>query len=109
MQASGETSKKRGKTPVGEDEPHARLNGKKKIVGVAAAPRTGQVLGLEALVERDSDAFMDWLADCAGQFGVEAIAAYDLNTYKPAVERLGINIRFAWRICRSGRGGASAR
>ena len=36
---------------------------------------------------------MDWLADYAGEFGVEAIAADDLNTYKPVVERLGIDHR----------------
>ena len=66
------------------------MNGKKKIVGVASDARTGQSLGLEALVKRDSDAFMDWPADCAGEFGVEAIAADDLNMYKPVVARLGL-------------------
>ena len=42
------------------------------------------------LVERDSDAFMDWLADCADEFGVEAMAADGLNTYKPVAKRLGL-------------------
>ena len=51
---------------------------------------TGQVLGLDVLVERDSDGFMEWRGDFARDFGVEAMVADDLNTYKPAVERLGI-------------------
>ena len=66
------------------------MKGKKKVGGFVTDARTGQVLGLDALVERDSDAFMDWLADCAGEFGVEAIVTDNLNTYKPAVERLGL-------------------
>ena len=52
--------------------------------------RTGQVLGLDVLVEQDSDAFTDWLADCADEFGVDAVFTDDLNTYKPVVERLGL-------------------
>ena len=46
---------------------------------------TGEVLGLEALVERDSDGFMEWLGDFASGCGVEAVAADDLSAYKPAV------------------------
>ena len=38
---------------------------------------------------------MDWRAGCADEFGVEAIAADDLNTYKPVVARL----RLERQIC----------
>ena len=38
----------------------------------------------------NSGAFMDWLADCVDEFGVEAIAADGLNAYKPVAERLGL-------------------
>ena len=75
---------------VGADETRARAKGKKKAVGIAADARTGQILGLDALVKRDSDAFMDWLADCVDEFGVDATAADDLNAYKPIAERLGL-------------------
>ena len=34
---------------------------------------------------------MDWRAGYADEFGVEAIASDDLNTYKPVVKRLGID------------------
>ena len=53
--------------------------------------RTGQVLGLDVLIELDSDAFTDWLAEYADEFGVEAIVTDDLNTYKPVVARLGLD------------------
>ena len=34
---------------------------------------------------------MEWLGDFVSDYGVEAMAADDLNTYKPVVERLGID------------------
>ena len=48
-------------------------------------------MGLEALVERDSDGFMEWLGDFARDFGVEAMVEDDLSAYKPAVERPGLD------------------
>ena len=48
-------------------------------------------MGLEALVERDSDGFTEWLGDFARGYGVEVTD--DLSAYKPAVERLGIECR----------------
>ena len=86
VQEAGENAPERA-SAVGADETHARMNGKKKVVGVVTDARTGQVLGLDVLVERDSDAFMDWIGRRADEFGVESIAADDLNTYKPVVER----------------------
>ena len=66
-----------------------RVNGEKTVVGVVTGAETGQVLGPEALVERDSDGSTEWLGDFARDYGVEAMVADDLNTCKPAVERLG--------------------
>ena len=76
---------------IGADETAVRVKGVKKVVGVVADAETGQVLGLEALVERDADGFMERLGDFARDCGVEAMVADDLNTCKPAVERLGID------------------
>ena len=76
---------------TGADETAVRVKGVKKVVGVVADAETGQVLGLDVLVERDADGFMEWLGDFAREYGVEAMAADDLNTYKPVVERLGID------------------
>ena len=78
-------------TVTGADKTVVRVKGEKTVVGAVADAATGQVLGLEVLVERDSDGFMEWLCDFARDYGVEAMAADDLNTCKPAVERLGID------------------
>ena len=66
-----------------------RVNSEKTVVGVVTDAATGD--GAEALVERDSDGFMEWLGDFARDCGVEAMVTDDLNTYKPVVERLGID------------------
>ena len=76
---------------TGADETAVRVKGVKKIVGVVADAETGQVLGLDVLVERDSDGFMEWLGDFVSDYGVEAMVTDDLNTYKPVVRRLGID------------------
>ena len=52
---------------------------------------------------------MDWLAGYADEFGVEAIAADDLNTYKPVVKRLGLEHQICmahplkWALSRLGK------
>ena len=76
---------------TGADETAVRVKGVKKVVGVVTDAETGQVLGLDVLVERDADGFMEWLGDFVSDYGVEAMAADDLNTYKPVVRRLGID------------------
>ena len=73
------------------DETMVRVNGEKTDVGVVTDAATWEVLGLEALVERDSNGFMERLGDFARDYGVEAMVADDVNTCKPVVERLGID------------------
>ena len=68
-----------------------RVKGEKTVIGVVADAATGEVSGLDVLVERISDGFMEWLGDFARGYGVEAMDSDDLNTYKPAVERLGVD------------------
>ena len=77
-------------TVTGEDETAVRVNGEKTVVGVVTDAETGQVLGLEVLVKRDSDGFMEWFGDFARDYGVEAMVTDDISAYKPVVERLGI-------------------
>ena len=45
---------------IGEDETVVRVNGEKTVAGVVTGAETGQVLGLDLLVERDSDGFDSW-------------------------------------------------
>ena len=67
-----------------------RVNGEKTVVGVVADAATGEALGLDVLVERDSDGFMERLGDFARDYGVETMVTDDLSAYKPVVERMGI-------------------
>ena len=68
-----------------------RMKGETTVVGVVADAATGQVLGLEVLVKRDSDGFIEWLCDFARDCEGRGAVTDDLNTYKPMVERLGID------------------
>ena len=56
-----------------------RVKGEKTVVGVVTDAAIRQVPGLEALDERDSDGFMEWLGDFARDYGVEAIVTDDLR------------------------------
>ena len=76
-------------TAIGADETVVRVKGEKAVVGVVTDAATGDVLGLDVLVKRDSDGFTDWLRDFARDFGGAAMAADDLSAYKPVVRRLG--------------------
>ena len=51
----------------------------------------GQLVGMDVLVSRDSDAFVGWLGRYVSLFGVESMVTDDLNTYKPVVEHLGVD------------------
>ena len=75
---------------IGADETVVRVKGEKAVVGVVTDAATGEVLGLDVLVKRDSDGFMDWLRDFVSEYGVEAMVTDDLSTYKPVVRRLGV-------------------
>ena len=88
---SGSGTKRARRKRTGADETLVRVKGVKTVVGVVADAETGEVLGQEALVERDADGFMEWLGDFARGYGVEAMVADDLSACKPAVERLEID------------------
>ena len=78
-------------TVIGADETVVRVKGETTFVGAVTDASTGEVLGLDVLVKRDSDGFMEWLGDFVSGYGVEAMAADDLSAYKPVVERLGLD------------------
>ena len=66
------------------------MKGEKAVAGVVTDAATGEVLGLDVLVKRDSDGFADRLRDFARGYGVEAAASDDLSACKPVVRRLGV-------------------
>ena len=88
---SGWVSRARGHVKVmGADETVLKVKGKRTVVGFVTNAATGQLLGMDVLVERDSEGFIKWLEGYVSRFGVEAMVTDDLSTYKPVVEHLGV-------------------
>ena len=88
---SGWVSRARGHVKVmGADETVLKVKGKRTVVGFVTDAATGQLLGMDVLVERDSEGFIKWLEGYVSRFGVEAMVTDDLSTYKPVVEHLGV-------------------
>ena len=89
---SGWLSRARGQVRLmGADETVVRVKGEKTVVGFVTDAESGQLVGMDVLVDRDSEGFVRWLSDYVESLGVEAMVTDDLSTYKPAVERLGVD------------------
>ena len=76
---------------MGADETVMKVKGKRMVVGFVTDAESGQLVGMDVLVSRDSDGFVRWLGRYVGRFGVESMVTDDLNTYKPVVEHLGVD------------------
>ncbi len=75
---------------MGADETVIKVRGKQTVVGFVTDAESGQLVGMDVLVDRDSDGFVRWLERYVNGFGVESMVTDDLNTYKPVVEHLGV-------------------
>ena len=88
---NGWLSRARGAVALmGADETVVKVNGSKVVVGFVTDAESGKLLGMDVLADRDSEGFGNWLEGYVSQFGVEAMVTDDLSTYKPVVERLGV-------------------
>ena len=76
---------------MGADETVVKVRGKQTVVGFVTDAESGQLVGMDVLFQRDSDGFAEWLSGYVSRFGVETMVTDDLNTYKPVVERLGVD------------------
>ena len=76
---------------MGADETVLKVRGKQMVVGFVTDAESGQLVGMDVLVQRDSEGFVRWLEGYVSRFGVESMVTDDLNTYKPVVERLGVD------------------
>ena len=83
---------------MGADETMVRLRGKKTVVGFVADAKSGQLVGMDVLVDRDSEGFVRWLQRYVSRFGVEAMVTDDLSSYKPVAERLGVEHQVCRRL-----------
>ena len=76
---------------MGADETVVKVRGKQMVVGFVTDAESGQLVGMDVLVDRSSDGFVGWLQGYVSRFGVESMVTDDLNTYKPVVEHLGVD------------------
>ena len=76
---------------MGADETVLKVRGKRMMVGFVTDAESGRLVGMDVLVQRDSNGFVKWLSEYVSRFGVEAMLTDDLNTYKPVVGHLGVD------------------
>ena len=76
---------------MGADETVLKVRGRRTVVGFVTDAESGQLVGMDVLVHRDSDGFVKWLSGYVSRFGVEAVVTDDLSNYKPVVEHLGVD------------------
>lgn len=87
----GWLSRNRGRVSVlGADETVVKVRGKRMVVGFVTDAESGRLVGIDLLADRDSEGFVRWLSRYVGRMGVRAVVSDDLSTYKPVVERLGV-------------------
>jgi len=85
-----------GRSPVGQvrvfgaDETVVGMRGRAVLLGFVVDAETGATVGVDILVEQDSQAFLRWLRPYMERLGVEVLVTDDLNTYKPVVEELAV-------------------
>ena len=67
-----------------------KVRGKANLIGLVADADSGRLLGIDMPVERDGEGFADWLKGYAERLGAKAVITDDLSTYKPVVDKLGL-------------------
>lgn len=75
---------------LGADETVVRMGGRAVLLGFVVDAETGTTVGVDILLERDSQAFLNWLRPYVERLGVQVLVTDDLNTYKPVAEELGV-------------------
>jgi transposase-like protein len=79
------------KTPVlGADETLVKLSGNGVTLGFLTNPETGEIVGIEILTSREGEELGRWLVAAAKRFGAKTLVSDDLESYKPAAEKAGL-------------------
>ena len=76
---------------MGADETVLKVRGRRMVVGIVTDAESGR------LGPTGQRRLRRWLQGYVSRFGVEAVVTDDLNTYKPAVEHLGVDHQ-VWRM-----------
>ena len=79
------------KTPVlGADETQVKLSGNGVTLGFLTDPSSGEIVGMEILTSREGEELGRWLLEAAKRFGAKALVSDELESYKPAAEKAGL-------------------
>ena len=79
------------KAPVlGADETEVKLSGNGVTLGFLTDPSTGEIVGMEILASREGEELARWMVEAAKHFGARALVSDELESYKPAAEKAGL-------------------
>ena len=79
------------KVPVlGADETQVKLSGNGVTLGFLTDPGSGEIVGMEILASREGEELGRWLVEAAKHFGAKALVSDELESYKPAAEKAGL-------------------
>ena len=75
---------------LGADETQVKLSGNGVTLGFLTDPSTGEIVGMEILASREGEELGRWLVEAAKHFGAKALVSDELESYKPAAEKAGL-------------------
>lgn len=75
---------------LGADETEVKLSGNGVTLGFLTDPSTGEIVGMEILASREGEELGRWLMEAAKHFGAKALVSDELESYKPAAEKAGL-------------------
>jgi hypothetical protein len=85
------TAVKQLKTKVlGADETEVKLSGNGVTLGFLTDPSSGEIVGMEVLTSREGEEVGRWILEAAKQFGAKVLVSDELESYKPAAEKAGL-------------------
>jgi len=88
------------KAPVlGADETEVKLSGNGVTLGFLTDPSTGEIVGLEILTSREGEELGRWIVEAAKRFGAKALVSDELESYKPAAEKAGLEHQLCLASC----------
>jgi len=75
---------------LGADETQVKLSGNGVTLGFLTDPSTGEIVGMEILTSREGEELGRWILEAAKRFGAKALVSDELESYKPAAEKAGL-------------------
>ena len=107
MAKAKQAATKKVRRPVlGADETQLKLSGNGVTVGFLCDPTSGEIVGMEVLSSREGEELARWIMEAAKHFGATVLVSDELESYKPAAEKAGLEHQLClahWRKATAGR------